>query len=411
MSARMVAEHAKWPAKSDPIFMIAAKAAEAKEKFGADKVINSTLGALIEDDGSLVAFDSVYETLKSLDNALIAGYAPIEGTKDFLEAAEKNCFGENRPKAYIRSVATPGGTGAVKHAVWNYTNPGDKVLTSDWYWSPYNTITEEIGRGIETFELFDRSGSYNIDDLKAKAKKLLASQKRLVIILNTPAHNPTGYSISDEEWDKILEFFKNEAEDKSKKITILVDAAYIEFAGEGEERKKFFSKFSGLPENIFTIVGFSASKGFTMYGLRSGAAIGISSEEKVVEEFFYACLHSGRANWSNGTRGAMETISKISKDTELKNRYETEKNKYKKLLRERADAFVKEAEKVDLELLPYRDGFFISIPCGDPEKASQKLMEKNIFVVPLKKGLRFAVCAVSEEKCKTAPKEIKEVIK
>jgi len=411
MLTSMVAEHAKWPAKSDPIFMIAAKAEEAKKKFGADKVINSTLGALIEDDGSLVAFNSVYNTFKELDNASIAAYAPIEGTKGFLDAVEKNCFGNNRPSAHIKTVATPGGTGAVKHAVWNYTNPGDKVLTSDWYWSPYNTIAEEIGRSVETFKTFDEEGNYNLKNLKQKAEDLLNSQKRLVLILNTPAHNPTGYSISDEEWDEILGFFKKESEDKDNKITILVDAAYIEFAGEEEERKKFFSKFSGLPENIFVIVGFSASKGFTMYGLRSGAAIGISSKKEVVEEFFYACLHSGRANWSNGTRGAMETIAKITNNEELKGTYEKEKNNYKKLLRKRADAFVSEAEKVGLELLPYRDGFFISIPCSDPQRASEKLMEKNIFVVPLKKGLRFAVCAVSEDKCKIAPKEIKEVLK
>jgi len=31
-------------------------------------------------------------------------------------------------------------------------------------------------------------------------------------------------------------------------------------------------------------------------------------------------------------------------------------------------------------------------------------------MVPLAKGVRFAVCAVSEEKCRKAPKIIKEVM-
>ena len=34
----------------------------------------------------------------------------------------------------------------------------------------------------------------------------------------------------------------------------------------------------------------------------------------------------------------------------------------------------------------------------------------NVFVVPLKKGLRFAVCAVSEEKCAIAPSIIKNAL-
>ncbi|MFO7888667.1 MAG: aminotransferase class I/II-fold pyridoxal phosphate-dependent enzyme [Eubacteriales bacterium] len=406
----MVAEHGKWPAKNDPIFMIAGKAAEAKEKYGEDKVINSTLGALMEDDGSLVAFDSVYDTLKGLNNADIAAYAPIQGTKEFLEAAEENCFGKYRPDAHIRAVATPGGTGGVKQAVWNYTNPGDSILTTNWYWSPYNTITEEIDREVETFDIFDENGNYNINGLKEKSKELLEKQKRLLLILNTPAHNPTGYSVADEEWDEILDFFKEASKDKENKITILVDAAYIEFAGEKDERKKFFEKFTKLPENLFIIVAFSASKSHTMYGLRSGAVMGISSSEEVAEEFYYACLHTARANWSNGTRCAMATVAKLTNEKSLKNQYEEEKAKYKKLLRKRAEAFVAEAEKVGLEILPYRDGFFVSIPCENPQVASEKLMEENIFVVPLQKGLRFAVCAVSEEKCKIAPGKIKKAL-
>jgi len=410
MATLMVGEHGKWPAKSDPIFMIAGKAAEAKEKYGADKVINSTLGALMEDDGSLVAFDSVYSTFKNLDNAEIAAYAPIQGTKEFLEAAEENCFGKYRPDAYIRAVATPGGTGGVKQAVWNYTNPGDSILTTNWYWSPYNTITEEIDRGVETFDIFDEDGNYNLKGLKEKSSDLLEKQKRLLLVLNTPAHNPTGYSVSDDEWDQIIGFLKEKAENKENKITVLVDAAYIEFAGEKDERKKFFKKFTNLPDNLFIIVAFSTSKSHTMYGLRSGAVIGISSNEEIVEEFYYACLHTARANWSNGTRGAMATVAKITNDDQLRNQYEEEKSKYKKLLRKRAEAFVEEAEKIGLDILPYRDGFFVSIPCDDPQGASQKLMEENIFVVPLQKGLRFAICAVSEEKCKTAPEKIKKVL-
>ena len=39
------------------------------------------------------------------------------------------------------------------------------------------------------------------------------------------------------------------------------------------------------------------------------------------------------------------------------------------------------------------------------------LTKDNVFVVPLKKGLRFAVCAVSEEKCAVAPSIIKNALK
>jgi aromatic-amino-acid transaminase len=152
------------------------------------------------------------------------------------------------------------------------------------------------------------------------------------------------------------------------------------------------------------------SKAYTMYGLRSGAAIGVSSSEDVVKEFYYSCMHSGRANWSNGTRGAMSVMTHIANDPVKQKAYQLEKEKYKKMLRNRADAFVESSKEVGLNILPYRDGFFVSIPCKDAKKASDELIKENVFVVSLKKGLRFAVCAVSEEKCKQAPGIIKKVL-
>ncbi len=410
MKTSMVAKHAKWPAKADAIFAIAGKAEEAIKKFGKDNVTNSTLGALMDDDGKLIAFDSVFGVLKDMPNEELSAYAPIAGMPAYLKAVEETFFAGYKPQGHIRVVATPGGTGALKVAMWNYTEEGDEILTSDWYWSPYQTISEEAGRKISTFKLFSDDGNFNVADFKAKFKGILDRQDCLMTILNTPAQNPTGYSISDQEWDEILDFLKVEAQNPDKKIILLVDTAYIDFAGEGDERRAFFTKFSNLPENLFVMAAFSTSKGYTMYGLRLGALIGISANKEIADEFNVSSLHSGRANWSNGNRGGMVAVAQIYQSKELTEAYTKEKNQYKSMLRKRADAFVEAANEVGLELLPYRDGFFVSLPCDKPYDISEALVEKNIFMVPLGKGIRFAVCAVSEDKCRKAPKVIKEVM-
>jgi aromatic-amino-acid transaminase len=406
----MVAGHAKWPKVNDAIFGLAAKAKEAIDKYGKENVIDSTLGALVDDKGDLICLNTVYQELKSMPDAAIAAYAQVAGQPDFLETVPNICFGKYRPDAHIRAVATPGGTGSVRHSIYNYTEPGDSILISDWFWSPYITISEEYGRKATTFELFNSKNEFNMESFKEKFEELLNKQKRLVTILNTPANNPTGYSLSDEEWDEVLNLAKENAKDPENRIIIVVDCAYIDYAGIGDERRKFFAKFSGLPKNILIIAAFSMSKGYTMYGMRSGAAICISSDEEIAEEFYYSCLHSNRANWSNGTRAAMEIMTRIAKDPEKTKAYEAEVKEAKMMLRKRADAFVKGAKEAGLEILPYRDGFFVSIPCKDAKKASDELIKENLFVVALKKGLRFAVCAVSEEKCKTAPAIIKKVL-
>lgn len=410
MAFNMVADHAKWPKANDAIFGLAAKAKEAIDKYGKENVIDSTLGALADDNGDLICLNTVYEELKSMPNAAIAAYAQVAGQPDYLEAVQKACFGKYKPKAYTRAVATPGGTGSVRHGIFNYTNPGDSILVCDWYWTPYVTISEEYGRYVTTYELFNSKNEFNIESFKEKFEELLNKQKRLVTVINTPANNPTGYSLSDEEWDEVLNIAKENAKNLENKIIFLVDCAYIDYAGIGDERRKFFAKFSDLPKNILIIVAHSMSKGYTMYGMRSGAAIGISSDEEVVEEFYYSCMHSNRANWSNGTRAAMEVMSRIANDPEKTKKYLSEVNAAKTMLRKRANAFVESAKEVGLEILPYRDGFFVSIPCKDSKKASDELIKENMFVVSLKKGLRFAVCAVSEEKCRIAPAIIKKVL-
>ena len=100
----------------------------------------------------------------------------------------------------------------------------------------------------------------------------------------------------------------------------------------------------------------------------------------------------------------------FNEDEEKFKLYKEEKNKYKDRLVKRAQAFVQGAKGVQLEILPYRDGFFISIPCDNPKVICEELTKENLYLIPLKMGLRFAVCAVSEEKCKKAPKIIKDVL-
>lgn len=410
MIQSMAAKHSIWPRQKDIIFNLSERAQRAEKTIGRDNVINATIGALMDDYGRLITMDTVYDEYKSLDNKDISAYASLEGQPDYLEAVKKVCFKEHMPEGHIKAVASPGGSGAIKLATWNYTEEGDEILTSDWFWSPYVSITEEIGRKVTTYQLFDENNNFNFNSFKEKFLNIASKQERIFTILNTPAHNPTGYSVSDDEWDKIIDLSKEVAKNPEKKIILFVDIAYIDFASDDNASRKFFKKFSNLPENVLVIVGFSMSKGFTAYGMRMGAAVCISASENVAEEFHYACVHSCRANWSNCNRGAMKLLSNIVENPEKFKKYTEEKTMYKDMLKRRAKVFVEEAEKVGLDILPYRDGFFVSIPCDNPRAVCEELTKDNLYLVPLKMGLRFAVCAVNESKCKIAPSIIKNAL-
>lgn len=235
----------------------------------------------------------------------------------FLEGAVKHTFGESRPDAYIRPIASAGGAGAISNVIWNYSNVGDTILTHDWYWTPYSTICKETGRYLDTFSLLDEEMKFNLNSFSKKVKTLLKKQDYLVIILNSPNHNPTGYSISDREWDEIIDLILEEAKDSTKTITLLIDIAYIDYTKDPVSARTFMQKFGGLPSNVVITFAFSMSKGFTVYGQRTGALIGVSSNKDVIEEFANVNLVTSRARWSNVNRGCMNLLANIYKDEVL----------------------------------------------------------------------------------------------
>ena len=404
----MVASHAVGKNLSDAIFGASAAAQEATSKFGADKVINATIGAIMDDDEKLACIPTMEKVFRALPMSDVIAYAPIVGLPAYLDTVVALTFADQKPDGYTASGATAGGTGAVHNAIANYSEIGDKVLTSDWFWGPYTALCHEQGRELATYKLFDEEQNFNIKDFTAKVEELIKNQKSLLIIINTPAHNPTGYSLLGEDWDAVLDVCKTMTQKGDKKISILVDIAYIDYAGEKNEARKFMKKFGNLPENIFVMFAFSMSKGYTMYGQRTGAIIGLSRSKEIIEEFANANKYTSRATWSNINRGAMTVLTKIQQDASLLSQFEKERAALYEIIRERGAIFMDEAKACGLNALPYKAGFFLSIPSKDPGAVCDKLHDDLIFPVPLKKGVRVAVCAVPAKKMRGMAAKIKK---
>lgn len=395
--------------KEDKIFGISNRAKAMIAKEGKEKVINATIGALLDDAGNLIVLSSVNDVFKTLSPVEYAEYAPIAGTAGFKEAVKKDLFRNFVPTRFVEAVATPGGTGAIRNTISNYSNFGDKILVADWFWAPYNTIANEQGRSLEKFEFFNEKGTFNCDSFKEKIETLLRTQDRLVIILNTPSHNPTGYAITAEDWTGIVDILNNV--DPSKKIALLADAAYADFADDDEnESRLFLTYLEKLDDHILPIVAHSLSKSYTLYGLRCGAMICMAKTEEVAAEFKSACEYSSRGSWSNCARAPQVILEKIYADPELLQKVMDERKGYRDMLLERGAAFTAAAKEVGLEMVPFHAGFFATIPASNPDEISAQLEKEGIFTVPLAKGVRVSLASVSAEKCRIVAYAIKRVM-
>ncbi len=406
-----LAEHAMREYAPDKIFAASQKAKAAITAHGEDAVINSTLGECLDDEGELMVLPTVEQMLRTMPVAEMCSYAPIGGIPGFNEAVQISLFGAVSTRFHVESVPTPGGCGALRHAVWNFLDDGDAALTTDWFWGPYRNICEEHGRRLATFPMFNERDGFNLDAMEEALGGLLLTQKQVLLILNTPANNPTGYSMTREEMEGaagIVRRLGNAFPDRN--LTFCLDVSYIDFDGTFEESRAMFGAIHGMPENVMTLVVFSMSKSYTMCGMRCGALVCLGETKEAAALFKAAMSYSSRSVWSNVIRIAQRVLVDINTNREIKDAVDAERRVFSSLITKRGETFYGEAQRIGLKCCPYKHGYFIAIPCKNPGKAAEYLCGENVFVVPQARGLRFSPCAVTTEKCLRAPSIIKNAI-
>ena len=106
----------------------------------------------------------------------------------------------------------------------------------------------------------------------------------------------------------------------------------------------------------------------------------------------------------------MQVLADILSDEDCLAKVKAEREHYLEILRRRGAAFMEEADKAGLSVCPYDSGFFITIPCENPEAAGQRLQDMDIFVIPMGRGLRVSVASNTEAECRAMPARIKEAI-
>ena len=360
-------------------------------------VINSTIGMMYDEDGKLFVFDSINKVLSDLSNEEKFAYAPTEGTKDYQEALKKWLFKTHYDifKDNVVVSATPGGSGALSNSFSNYLNPGDKALLPSFMWGNYKQMLYENNQGYETYELFDTYGCFNLEDLKKKAYELKKTQDRILIVINDPCQNPTGYSMRQIEHRNLIVLLNELASDGTK-VILVHDLAYIDFdVNPYFVNRSNMELYENIKDNVLVILAFSGSKSFGLYGLRVGAMIGISKKKEVLEEFAKANKFSSRSKWSNTTNMGMNLISKIILDDKLLDKYVKEINYVSNLLNERANLFKALAIKHSLHLLNYKSGFFLTIPTDHPWEVYEDLVKEKIHIIPMDKCIRVTLSSIS----------------
>ncbi|MBQ3252958.1 MAG: aminotransferase class I/II-fold pyridoxal phosphate-dependent enzyme [Acholeplasmatales bacterium] len=394
------------------IITLGAIAKEMKKKDSS--ITNATIGMLYDEEGKLFTFKSVDLALSSLTPDEKYAYASTPGGANYHEALKRWIFREHydsfMAESNVRVMATPGGSGAISNTFTNYLNPSDKVLVPNYMWGNYKQFAYENHADFETYNLFDNDGNFNLADVKDKMLKLKNEQGRVLLVVNDPCHNPTGYTMKDSEWKELINII-NELSSDNTPIILLHDMAYIDYDYRGfDATRKNICLYKNLNDSVLVILAFSGSKTLALYGIRVGAQIAISKRLEYVEEFSKACQFSSRAKWSNTSNLGMNLIAKVILEPELRAKFEAELEDSRRTLVARANAFLTESKNVGLKTIPFVCGFFITIPCDNPNKVYEILVSKKVHIIPMGNMVRVTIAAISLEECKKLPKMIKEAI-
>lgn len=391
----------------DTVFAIVNKAKEAKKTYGEDAVTDATIGSLYTEAGELAALDCVFDSLKNLDNKVLASYAAgFTGNPDFRQKVIDWVLDGNS-RLYKEVIATPGGTGAVAMTIQECLDPGQTVVLPEIAWGSYNLMAQMNNLEVAKYSLFD-GDRFNMDSFREVCTKTMEKQDKLVVVINDPCHNPTGYSMTREEWEEVIAFLNGCS--KKCPVVLLNDIAYIDFAFGQKEAKKYFSVFDDISDNMAVVVAFSLSKSMTSYGMRCGAAILMAKNPEIVNQLKTVFEKDARATWSNVNNGAMAMFVDVL-DNRLED-YDAERQKYVALLKERSEIFRNEADAAGLAYYPYREGFFVTLSMDNDlrDRYHEALMENNIFTVKVNKGIRVAICSMPVSKVKGLAGHMKEIL-
>lgn len=376
----------------DPIFALNAEA-NARRARG-ESVVNATLGALMDDAGALAILPAAAQAMRDVPPAEWAAYAPISGPRDFLEAVANDVFAKAAPARLreLASCATPGGTGALRHAIALCLEPGQSLLCSSFFWGPYATLAEETGRSLATFRMFDAAGALDAGDLDRAMGGLVRAQGRVLLIVNDPCHNPTGYAMSAADWDAVVAVVLRHA--ASAPVAVLLDAPYAAYGPAGATDLAM-AALERIAAGATVLHAWSASKAFTHYGLRVGALLAVVPDSTERADMAAAMAFACRGTWSNCNRGGIWAITRLLVEPARAAAVARERAGLRELLAARVRTFNARAGG-RLAYPRYEGGFFVTVFTPQPEAACAQMRADGCYAVPVDGGIRVGICAVRE---------------
>ena len=331
------------------------------EQFNADpnpNKVNLGVGVYTDDNGKLPLLKCVAAAEKQMLEAPKArGYLPIDGIAAYDKAVQGLVFGAEHAAVKagrISTVQAIGGTGGLKLGAdfLKRLAPDAQVLISDPSWENHRALFESAGFKVGTYPYYDAAKrGINVDGMLAALK---AAAPGTIVVLHACCHNPTGYDLTEAQWDDVI------AACKASGLVPFLDMAYQGF-GEGiAEDGKVVIKF--LDAGLSFFVSTSFSKSFSLYGERVGALSIVSETADEAARVLSQLKRVIRTNYSNPPTHGAQVVATVLTTPELRKLWEEELAGMRERIRTMRSALVAKLKEAgvddDLSFITRQKGMF-----------------------------------------------------
>ena len=302
----------------------------------------------------------------------------------------------------VRTVSTPGGTGALRVAADFITRcKKDAVIwVSDPTWANHTGLFETAGLTVKVYPYYD------FDNKTLKFNEMLECLKQVskddFVLLHACCHNPSGMDLTKAQWDQVVVLTTDVG------FTPLIDMAYQGFGIDEVEDAYGVRKIAAAVENM--ILCSSCSKNFGLYRERIGSCSLISKDSAQADVALSVLLYVVRCLYSMPPAHGGAIVETILGSAELKQQWLNEL----KVMRDRingnrqilVDALHSKQNQRDFSFITEQKGMFSFLGVDQAQVARLK-EEFSIYMVD---SSRISIAGITEENAEYLARSIAKVL-
>lgn len=316
-----------------------------------------------------------------------------------LNLGEHKVIQENR----IRTVSTPGGTGALRIAgeLINAARPGATIWVSNPTWANHQGVFTAAGLKVKAYPYYDYDNKCL--DFAGMLEALKNVPKNDAVLIHACCHNPSGMDLSKDQWQQIA--------DLANVIGFLpvIDMAYQGFGSGLDEDAYGLRLIADVVDEM--IYCSSCSKNFGLYRERIGACSVIANSAEAADRVASVLMPTIRVNYSMPPAHGAAIVETILSSDELTTQWHAElaamRNRIGDMRQLLVDKLQAQGVTRDFSFIARQNGMFSFL--GINAEQVQRLMdEHSIYIVG---SSRVNVAAISRDNVDYLTQAIASVLK